>query len=102
MIRRRRLLATLLACVILDATLALAAAPQPVAKISLDEVASLLNRDASPVFLSDDSIGLLVRSGRPRDGVSRVVVFRWTGGKLRPVASTSKTNEGDQVFSASG
>ena len=81
----------------------LAASPQlqSVARINLDEIVASSNRDASPVFLADDSIGLLVRSGRPRSGDSRVVVLQLAGGKLQIVASTSKANEGDEIYAAS-
>jgi hypothetical protein len=81
----------------------IAASPQPqsVARINLDEIVASPNRDASPVFLAGDSIGLLVRSGRPPSGDSKIVVLRLARGKLQIVASTSKANEGDEVYAAS-
>jgi hypothetical protein len=75
--------------------------PQIVAGINLDEIVISANRDASPVFLADDSIGLLVRSGRPQSGDSKVVVLQLAGGKLHLVASTRKANESDQIYAAS-
>lgn len=51
--------------------------------------------DVSPVFLSNESIGLVIRTGQYGSGTSRLVVLRFSGGKLIPVATAAKVAEDD-------
>ena len=56
--------------------------------------------NASPVFLSEDTLALLLRSAA-RPGTSKIVLLRIANGQVQVVAETDKTYEGDQVFSVS-
>lgn len=79
----------------------LSAAPQqPVAAAQMGEVfaSEIQTLDASPVFLSDESLAVLARFGEPRKGDSGIVVMRWASEKLQAIAKASKMNEGDEIY----
>ncbi len=54
------------------------------------------------MFVSDELITLLVRSGVSRTGASQLFTFLWTGTNLQPTAKASKDNEVDHLYAASG
>jgi hypothetical protein len=91
----------LLLCVLWGAARAHA---QSTAAISVTQLAGKGTEviDASPCFLSDDLVALLVRSGPFGHGTSRVFIVRRTGSELKLVASTTHDTEGDQIYAVRG
>ncbi len=78
-------------------------AVQSVAKATTGELSpSGSPEDVSAVFLSEDLIAVLVRSGPARSGTSHVGVFRLTDSKLDLVAQADKANESDELYGAAG
>lgn len=76
---------------------------QSVAKAVPEELSpSGSPEDVSAVFLSEDLIAVLVRSGPARTGASHIGVFRLTGSKLELVARVDKVNESDELYAAGG
>jgi hypothetical protein len=82
---------------------ALVAAVRPVTSIDVDRITAVSDvRDVSPVFVSDELVALLVRSGQVRTGSSRVLLLRLRGSNLELLGESSKVNEGDEIFAVSG
>ncbi len=77
------------------------APPQAIAKISLDEVISELASDASPVFLSDDTVAVLVRTRGNSSPGSTLFVLRWTGTQLERIAGPAQISAGTELYAAS-
>lgn len=59
-------------------------------------------RNVSAVFLSDDLVCLLQRTGKYPDAITQIRVLRLTGEGLTLASSISKPFEGDQVYTISG
>lgn len=78
-----------------------AALPQSVAEVSLDAFVTSRVRDASPVFLSDDSVSLLVRSGLSETSGSVVVVLRLADGTLQTAARASASGGANRLLAVS-
>lgn len=75
-------------------------APPVIAKITLDRLLAGAVRNASPVFLSEDSFALLIQSEiQPQK--SKIVVLRLAKDQIQELAETDRTYEGDHVFSVS-
>jgi hypothetical protein len=97
---RSLVLALTLACVC-------SGAPAPMQLVATAQIVRLVAsegppNDVSTVFLSDDMVALLVRSGRPRAGASQIVVLRLAEGEFQLVARLSKTNEGEEFVFGRG
>lgn len=74
--------------------------PPAIAALPLNRLVSGAVTNASPVFLSEDTLTLLLRSAA-RPGTSKIVLLRIANGQVQVVAETDRTYEGDQVFSVS-
>jgi hypothetical protein len=74
--------------------------PPAIATISLDRLLPGAVTNASAVFLSEDTLALLLRSAAQL-GKSKIVVLRLVNGQIQVLAETDRTYEGDQVFSVS-
>ncbi len=98
---RRLHVAALIAFAVLVAISATAASPQATAKVRLDQLLSLNPTDVSPVFLSDESVALLARSGAPTPNAPTVVVLSWTRGQLQSTAGPRRLDDGSDIYSAS-
>jgi hypothetical protein len=102
-VRRRAAITrvALLLCVLWGAAKAHA---QSAATISVGQLAGQGTDvlDASPCFLSDDLIALLVRSGPLMHWTSRVFIVRRAGSELKLVASTNYDTEGDRIYAVPG
>ena len=75
-------------------------ASEPIVAVTFDRLLLGAVLDASPVFLSDNLIALLIRftgpSLRPK-----VLTFRLADSDLQKIAEVERTYEGDRVFSVS-
>jgi hypothetical protein len=79
-----------------------AAEPRPIAELSLDTLVTTQVRDASPAFLSDDSISLLIRSRASGTNGSVLAVLRLAENKLQTVSSVSRSDGATNILAASG
>lgn len=71
--------------------------PSPIATIKLDRLIAGDVSDASPVFLSEDTLALLVQSSKPR-----VAVLRLEGDQMRVLGKVATGYAAGQIFSVSG
>ena len=95
-----RLTATVL-LTLLAAVRSSCAPPQAIAKLSFDGVISEHAGDASPVFLSDDTVAVLVRTSGNSSPGSTVLVFRWTGTQIEPIAGPAQVSASTELHAAS-
>ena len=79
-----------------------AAGPQSVAEFSLDGIVASRAVHATPAFLSDDLVALLVRGGDRGSGDAAIIVLRLVGGDLRISARVSTPYESRRIRAASG
>lgn len=100
MSRTRCYVSTALALLLLAGRGLSANLPPAIAAASLDRLASGAVTNASPVFLSEDTLAVLMRPAA-QPGKSKIVVLRLENGQLRLLAEADRTSEGDQVFSVS-
>lgn len=77
-----------------------ASLPPVVARFSLEHLVRGTVKNASPVFLSEDALALLVRSAE-RPGRSKLAVLRLANGQLQILAETDGGYQGDRIFSVS-
>lgn len=74
--------------------------PQVAAKVNIHEILSVDISDASPVFLSDDIIAILVRTGEKTALTWMIIVFQRTGSQLKILHGPKFANQGGEIFSA--
>ena len=84
---------------LLPCALLMSADSLPIAVASFDAPGTDGVLDVAPVFLSEDSIALLVRG---RDRISEVLVFRLAEGNLRLIAKTETFAGAEFILAASG
>jgi hypothetical protein len=77
-----------------------ASLPPAIATITFDRLLPGTVTNASPAFLSEDALVLLVRSAAQPEK-SKIIVLRLVNSQIKLLAETERTYEGDQVFSAS-
>jgi hypothetical protein len=71
----------------------------PTARLALESSEKPAARDAQPVFLSDDSVGLLVRTVVAGD--ERVMVLDFSDNRLEEMSSSSLSRDATDIFAAS-
>src|SRR5581483_1455090 len=100
MSRIRCYIGTALALLLLDGRGLSANLPPAIASLPLNRLVPGAVTNASPVFLSEDTLALLLRSAA-RPGTSKIVLLRIANGQLQQLAEADRSYEGDQVFSVS-